>query len=110
VAANVVNVGMGSGANGTLTVLADVLAFTGTDATLNFGTGVLDVPGGSFTVGSAAEPISAFRIGYNNFATGTATTAIDFSVTDPTFTAYIADDLSIGRETGAGTFTSCRRR
>ena len=108
ITATVVNVGMGAGASGTLTALADVLTFSGADSELNFGTGRLEVPGGSFTVGSAADPLANVRIGYNNAGTGTATTAIDLTVADPTFTAFIADDLSIGRETGAATFATSR--
>jgi hypothetical protein len=45
------DIGMGSGGNGTLTVLGDALTFTGADSALNFGTGTLEVPGTTFTVG-----------------------------------------------------------
>ena len=104
--ANVVNVGMDANANGTLTVIGDNLTFTGDETALNFGTGVLEVPAGAFTLGSAATPLSALRIGYNPLGTGAADTTIDLTMTNPIFTAFIADDLSIGRETGANNFAS----
>ncbi|MCP4308092.1 MAG: hypothetical protein GY788_25100, partial [bacterium] len=103
VSANVVNVGIGSGASGTLTVLADVLTFTGDNETLNFGTGVLEVPGGAFTVGSSADPVSTVRVGYNSTGAGTSTTAIDFTATDPVFTADVGELLSVGQVTSNGT-------
>ncbi len=71
--ANVVNVGMAANANGTLTVIGDNLTFTGDETALNFGTGVLEVPAGAFTLGSAATPLSALRIGYNTLGTGQPT-------------------------------------
>ena len=46
-------------------------------------------------------PISNLLIAYNDAGAGTAAAHLDFSVTNPTFTAFIASDLSIGRETGA---------
>jgi hypothetical protein len=100
------DIGMGSGGNGTLTVLGDALTFTGADSALNFGTGTLEVPGTTFTVGSAAEALSALRIGYINSGTGPATTAIDLSASNPTFTAVVSEDLSIGRETGSNHYTT----
>ena len=69
-------------------------------------TGILDVPaGGEFLLGTAAAPIS-LRIAHNDAGNGTATANLNFAQTNPTFTAFIADDLSIGRETGASNFVT----
>ena len=75
--------------------------------TINFGrgssTGILEVPaGGELHLGTAADPVSNLRIAYNDGNGGTANTNLDFTVTNPTFTADIAGDLSIGRTTAAG--------
>ena len=70
-------------------------------------TGILEVPaGGELHLGSAADPIANLRIAYNDAGAGTATANLDFSATNPTFTAFISGDLSIGRETGAATFAA----
>ena len=69
-------------------------------------TGILDVPaGGSFLLGTAAERIGELNIAYDasgSSVTGTTTSAdLDFTVTNPTFEAYIDSGLSIGRKTRA---------
>ena len=70
-------------------------------------TGILEVPaGGELHLGSAADPIANLRIAYNDAGAGTATANLDFSATNPTFTAFISGDLSIGRETGAADFAA----
>ncbi len=70
-------------------------------------TGILEVPeDGEIHLGTDTDPISFLAIAYNDAGTGTATADLDFSVTNPIFTAFIADDLSIGRETGANNFAS----
>ena len=68
------------------------------------GTGILDVPaGGTFLLGTAANPISALGIGYNDRnGGGTGTAHLDLTVTNPTFAAYVGSDLAIGYK--AGTF------
>lgn len=51
-------------------------------------TGSLDVPaGGTLQLGTTANPIYTLMAGWNTGA-GTASANLDFSVTDPTFTAY----------------------
>jgi len=73
--ANVIYVGLGGGA-----------------------TGVLDVPaGGTLLLGTAADPIGILDIAQNN--TGGAnknSNKLDFSLTNPTFTGYIGNELRIG--------------
>ncbi|MCP4966961.1 MAG: hypothetical protein GY926_17235, partial [bacterium] len=66
-------------------------------------TGILEVPaGGEIHFGSGADRVSNFRIAYNDAGGGTANADLDLSLTDPTFTADISDDLSIGRVTSNG--------
>ena len=67
-------------------------------------TGILDVPtGGSFLLGTTSERIGELDIAYDatgSGITGTTTSAdLDFTVTNPTFEAYIGNDLTIGRKT-----------
>jgi hypothetical protein len=52
-------------------------------------------------LGTDAERIANLFIAYNDAANGTATANLDFSVNNPTFTAFVSNDLSIGREAGA---------
>jgi hypothetical protein len=55
--------------------------------------------GGTFLLGTAAAPISTLRIGYNDAVAGTGKTGsatLDFTATNPTFAAYVGNDLSIG--------------
>ena len=67
--------------------------------------GSLEVPAnGEMHLGTGTDPISTLRIAYSDAGRGTATADLDFAVSNPTFTAFIADDLSIGREVGASTF------
>ncbi|MEF8707535.1 MAG: hypothetical protein V5B38_01060 [Candidatus Accumulibacter propinquus] len=68
-------------------------------------TGILEVPtGGKFHLGTDSERIANLRIAFNDSLEGTATANLDFSVNNPTFTAFVSDDLSIGHETGATFF------
>ena len=53
-------------------------------------------------LGTGAEPITNLRIAYNDAGGGTAAADLDFSENDPTFTADISGDLSIGRVTSNG--------
>ncbi len=74
-------------------------------------TGILDVASGaSFILGSGADRIDSLRLAYDDANTGfngTTTTAnLDFTVNNPDFQAFIANDLSIGRRatsSGGGT-------
>ena len=66
------------------------------------GTGVLSVPaGGSFLLGTATTPIGTLGIGYNDSAVGSGagTAVLDFTATNPTFTAYVGSELAIGSKT-----------
>ncbi|TXT24648.1 MAG: hypothetical protein FD134_1432, partial [Gallionellaceae bacterium] len=66
------------------------------------GTGVLDLAaGGTFLLGSAGSRTSLLAIGYNDSyaGSGKALANLDLSVNDPTFAAYVSNDLSIGRKT-----------
>jgi hypothetical protein len=60
--------------------------------------GRLEVPaGGTLNLGTAADPVSWLYIGYNNTGVQQQATAnLDFTVTDPNFTAYVSRTLSIG--------------
>ncbi|WP_299160631.1 hypothetical protein, partial [Accumulibacter sp.] len=96
------NIGMGSttegGATGTLDVRGGSLSFAGADSSLNFGSGSLTIADGvDFTVGSAADRLGHLRIGYNVSGVDLANTAID--QTNDRFTAFVADELSVGRVT-----------
>ena len=72
-----------------------------------YATGNLEVAaGGEFHLGTDAERIANLFIAYNDSANGTATANLDFSVNNPTFTAFVSNDLSIGREAGAATDAS----
>ncbi len=69
-------------------------------------TGILEVPsGGTFFLGDADDPVSLLGIGYHDTSGGgTATAHLNLrdSVADPTFVAYIGDNLSIGRTISGG--------
>jgi hypothetical protein len=67
-------------------------------------TGILDVPtGGSFLLGTPSERIGELSIAHDATTSGVAGTTtssdLDFTVTNPTFEAYIGSDLLIGRKT-----------
>jgi hypothetical protein len=105
------NVGRGTFAGfGTGTLKWDQTeVITATDVYFGRGyaTGNLEVAaGGEFHLGTDAERIANLFIAYNDSANGTATANLDFSVNNPTFTAFVSNDLSIGRETGAATDAS----
>jgi hypothetical protein len=63
--------------------------------------GILEVPaGGTFRLGTEADPVGNLRIGYDgsaSSATGSTTAHLDFTLTDPLFEGYIGDSLLIGR-------------
>ncbi|MCM8597281.1 MAG: hypothetical protein NFW04_01270 [Candidatus Accumulibacter sp.] len=105
------NVGRGSRAGvGTGTLQwnqSEAIAATDVYFGRGYSTGNLVVPtGGEFYLGTEAAPTRTLSIAYNDASNGTATADLDFSQTNPTFTAFIADDLSIGRETGAANSAS----
>jgi Ca2+-binding RTX toxin-like protein len=60
-------------------------------------TAVLDVPtGGRLQLGTAADPVGILDIA-DNFSGGAKASAnLDFSLTNPTFTAYVGTELRIG--------------
>ncbi|MBK8120292.1 MAG: hypothetical protein IPK39_14775 [Sulfuritalea sp.] len=98
------NIGMGGttegGATGTLEVRGGSMSFAGTDTSLNFGSGSLTIADGvDFTVGSAADRLGHLRIGYNVSGVDLAD-AID--LTGDQFTAYVGDELSVGRVANVG--------
>jgi Ca2+-binding RTX toxin-like protein len=100
ITANTVNVGMGGtyegGATGTLDYRGGTLAFTGTDSSLNFGSGSLEVTTvATLTLGSTTNRLANLRIGYNVSGVDTADSSLD--LTDDTLTAYLGNELSIGR-------------
>jgi Ca2+-binding RTX toxin-like protein len=66
--------------------------------------GRLEVPaGGTLNLGTAADPVSWLYIAYNNTGVAQQATAdLDFTVTDPNFTAYVLRTLSIGRTGSSG--------
>jgi len=99
------NIGMGGtsegGATGTLDVHGGTLAFAGVDTSLNFGSGGLSIADGvSFAVGAANNRLNHLRVGYNDSGIDLADTLIN--QTGDSFTAYLADELSIGRVTNVG--------
>jgi len=68
-------------------------------------TGILEVPsGGTLRLGTSSDPISALGIAYHdrNDAAGTSTAHLDFTVTDPTFEAYVGETLWIGMQRYGG--------
>jgi polyhydroxyalkanoate synthesis regulator protein len=99
------NIGMGrtteGGATGTLDFRGGSLTFAGTDSSLNFGTGSLIIADGvDFTVGDATDRLGQLRIAYNTSGVDLANTAVD--LTNHRFTAYVANELSVGRVTNVG--------
>ena len=99
------NIGMGGtnegGATGTLDFRGGSLTFAGADTSLNFGSGGMTIADGvDFTVGSAADRLGHLRIGYNVSGVDLADTAID--QTNDRFTAFVADELSVGRVADVG--------
>ena len=68
-------------------------------------TGILEVPtGGTLRLGTSSDPVSALGIAYHdrNDAAGTSTAHLDFTVTDPTFEAYVGETLWIGMQRYGG--------
>jgi hypothetical protein len=61
-------------------------------------TGVLDVPSaGTVSFGSASDRLSTLRIAYQDSGGGIASANLNLSTANPIFQAFIASDLSIGR-------------
>jgi ribosomal protein L18E len=101
----VANIGMGGsyegGATGTLDVRGGSLTFAGAGTSLNFGSGSLIIADGvDLSVGDVSDRLDHLRIGYNASGVDLADTAID--QTNDRFTAYVADELSVGRVTNDG--------
>jgi hypothetical protein len=66
-------------------------------------TGILEVPvGGTFKLGTLADPLSLLAISYNDTGTqsGASGAHLDFTVTDPVFEAF-SSNLTIGAKTYA---------
>ena len=65
-------------------------------------TGILEVPaGGTFRLGTATDPLALLGISYHDtgvshWSGGASAAHLDFRGTDPTFEAFVADDLTIG--------------
>ncbi len=104
---NELNVGRNTGDRGTAT---GTLKWNQPEAihatTVSFGRGpnaigILEVPtGGTFLLGTAGDAIDNLFIGFHDTSRGGASTAqadLDFTVTNPTFEAHIARNLTIGR-------------
>jgi Ca2+-binding RTX toxin-like protein len=66
-------------------------------------TGILDVPtGGTLQFGTEADPTFNLFIADNNTGGVTPTANLDFSLTNPTFTAYVDGELRIGASRYSG--------
>ena len=77
------------------------LRFTGTDTSLNFGSGSLAIADGvSFTLGDPGNRLDHLRLGYNLSGIDLADTVAD--LTNDQFSAYLDDELSIARVTDVG--------
>ncbi|EXI82138.1 MAG: hypothetical protein AW10_00824 [Candidatus Accumulibacter appositus] len=100
-----VNIGMGGTAEGGATGMLDFrggsLTFAGADTSFNFGSGGMTIADGiDFTVGSADDRLGHLRIGYNVSGIGLADA--DINQTNDRFTAFVADELSVGRVANVG--------
>ncbi|MBN8455469.1 VWD domain-containing protein [Accumulibacter sp.] len=101
----VANFGIGGtsegGASGTLEVRGGSLRFAGADTSLNFGSGSLAIADGvSFTLGDPGNRLDHLRLGYNLSGIDLADTTAD--LTNDQFSAYLDDELSIGRVADVG--------
>jgi hypothetical protein len=97
---NELNVGLGRNAAATGTLKWNQTeAIDATSVTFGRGnaTGNLEVPtDGTFLLGTAADRVTTLRVADNDFA-GTASATLDFSITNPTFAAYVGGELTVGR-------------
>ena len=71
--------------------------------------GILDVPaGGTFLLGTPTDPVRSLRIAWNDADRGLSTADLDFSVTDPTVEAHVADTLWIGVSSSSSDTATCQ--
>ncbi|MBK8120290.1 MAG: hypothetical protein IPK39_14765 [Sulfuritalea sp.] len=77
------------------------MSFTGTDTSLNFGSGSLAIADGvSFTLGDPGNRLDHLRLGYNLSGIDLADAVIN--LTRNQFAAYVGDELSVGRVANVG--------